>query len=987
MAERARRLALSTIPAHRAFGDALAAGLKRRFGDDPLQFARGIVLVPNNRARRSISDAFVRASGGALLLPRLVAIGDTDLEEAVGAMLDTADEADPPPPAIDPLERRLVLARLVGEARMAAGEPVDAAEAVRLAGTLARTLDQLLAEEIAPDALRAIDLAPELSEHWSRALALFDIVLDRWPAELAARGRIDLAARRSLLLRRVAARWRVDPPPSFVCAAGITTSAPAVADLLRSIAELPRGMVVLPGLDLAMPDEQWDALGPHAVEAGKPRRRAHETHGQYHLKLLLARMGAGRGEVRRWQDGSEHDAPPARGRAVAHALAPAEFTHHWVDLPASDRGMSGMAIAAFPNPAAEAQGIAIRLREALETPGRTAALVTPDRDLAARVAAHCARWGIAIDDSAGRALSLMPPGTLLLALAEGVAQRLSPVALLALVKHPLVRAGEARAAWLDGARALDRLLRGPRPPAGLDAIDRLVAGEVRGVRPATRARAQGWWAEARPLLAPLEAADEPRDLAGWAAWLRERAAELAGDALWDRAEGRAAADLIAAIEEHGRAGPEQVEAAALPAVLRALMDEIAVRPPQGGHPRLAIYGPLEARLQTADLMILGGMNEGVWPGLAAPDPWLAPRIRAELGLPALERRIGLAAHDLAGALGAQQVLLTRALRDASAPTVASRFLLRLIALSSGDLADRDVPALAARIDRADAHRPAPRPHPSPPAEWRPKEVRVTEVDRLKADPYAFYAQRILSLSVLDPVDADPSPAWRGTKVHDVLECWAREDGCDPARLHTRAESMFGNGDLHPLLAALWRPRLIEAVDWIARETEAMQASGRQVIDVERKGTVQLAGVKLTGKYDRIDRDAAGGLVIVDYKTGMPPSAGAVRAGFNLQLGLLGAIAEAGGFEGVSGTATGFEYWSLAKKKGAFGYIASPVDAAGRYGRLLPDEMVPNAVAQFAAAVDNWLLGDAPFTAKLRPEYAAYADFDQLMRADEWVGRD
>jgi ATP-dependent helicase/nuclease subunit B len=635
-----RRLNLYTIPPHRAFADALAAGLIRRFGSDPLGLARGIVLVPTNRAKRAVTDAFVRASGGGLLLPRLVAIGDPELDETVGALFDPADDPDPVPPAIAPGARRMILARLVQEADPA----IDSAEAVRLAGDLARTLDQLLIEEVPPARLRDITLVEALSEHWERALATFGVVLDRWPDELARLGRIDLAERRGHLLARVAKAWAVTPPSGFVCAAGVTSAAPAIARMLRSISGLAKGMTVLPGLDLAMEDEAWDALGPFTPDPVTGRRkRAEETHPQYHLKLLLERMSVARGEFRTWQAASEIDAPPARSRAIATALAPAELTHRWIGLGRGERNLGGVIALEVATPAEEAQAIALAMREVLETPAKTAALVTPDRALARRVAAHCARWGIAVDDSAGRPLAQTAPGTLLLAIAEAGAQRFAPVALLALLKHPLVRSGEERTAWLEGARALDRVLRGPRPTAGLAGLDRHVA-ETGG------AAATAWWTATRPLLDAIETAFSggPQPLAALLACVREVADALAGDAAWARAEGRAAAELLADLEEQAALGPPLVDPATLAALLRNLMDEGAVRPPQGGHPRLSIYGLLEARLQSSDVMILGGLNEGVWPGRPAPDPWLAPRIRAELGLSGLEARVGLAAHDFAG---------------------------------------------------------------------------------------------------------------------------------------------------------------------------------------------------------------------------------------------------------------------------------------------------------------------------------------------------
>ncbi|WP_426258581.1 double-strand break repair protein AddB [Sphingomonas sp. DC1600-2] len=974
---------LFTIPAHRAFADALAAGLIRQFGGDDLGLARGLVLLPNNRAKRALTDAFVRASAGGLLLPRMVAIGDPALEEAVGAALDPADDPAPVPPAVAPLQRRMILARLVSEERARIGQVVDAAEAVRLAGELARTLDQLLVEEIPPRRLREIELNEAMSAHWQRALDLFAVVLDRWPAELQRIGRIDAAERRGLLLQRLAERWDRTPPAGFVCAAGVTDSAPAVARLLRCVADSPRGMVVLADLATGMDEVEWQALGPHAPDpATGLTRRSIETHPQFHLKLLLERMSVNRSEVRLWRDGSDHDATVARGKAVANALASAEFTAKWTTLGPEQRRLGGIAAAELATPGEEAQAIALALREVAETPGRTGALVTPDRGLARRVAAHCARWGIAIDDSAGRPLSILPSGTLLTALAEAATQRFAPLALLTLLKHPLVRFGDARREWLDGVRALDRVLRGPRPAAGLVGIDLHLRTARRAEAPAA------WWGEARALLEPIERVFDggARPIADLLAALREAAQALCGDALWAGPAGRAAAELLREAEDHAAHGPAVIEPASLGPLLKTLMDEVAVRPQQGGHPRLAIYGLIEARLQTADVMILGGLNEGTWPGLPAPDPWLAPRIRTELGLPGLDRGVGMAAHDLAQALGAPAALMTRARRGGTQPAIASRFWLRLQALA-GDRFERAtaLEGWARALDDPGAHVPAAKPMPEPPAERRPKAIAVTDVDRLKADPYAFYAKRILGLTQLDPVDADPSAAWRGTAVHDILERWAREDACALDKLHERARAMFDGA--HPMQRALWRPRLMEAIDWIVAQMGKNVDSGRTVLAVEQSGEIAIAGVTLTGKFDRIDRLPDGALAVIDYKTGKPPSPAAVREGFSLQLGLLGLIAERGGYAGIAGKARGFEYWSLSKKGDAFGYVTSPVDAEGKGDKVVPEDFTTLAARHFSDAVADWLTGTRAFEAKLHPDYAPYAEYDQLMRRDEWYGRE
>jgi ATP-dependent helicase/nuclease subunit B len=651
-------------------------------------------------------------------------------------------------------------------------------------------------------------------------------------------------------------------------------------------------------------------------------------------------------------------------------MAAADFSHKWETLKPAERRLSGIKLAELSDSAAEAQAIALALRRALETPGKTAALITPDRQLATRVSGLLARWGIQADDSAGKPLSATPVGTLLLGIASAAAEELAPVALLALLKHPLVGGeGEDRIKWLEAVRSLDLKLRGPRPAAGLAGLDE-VFGERRE------------WQTVRRRVEPLDKlAREPMPLTEFTQYLVAGAAVLSGELAWRGPAGREAAEAIAEIETSPAAADLQVTPEDAVPLLRQLLDMRSVRPPYGGHPRIFIWGLLEARLQRADLVVLGGLNEGVWPALPAPDPWLPPKVRATLGMPTLDTRIGLAAHDFASALGAPEVLLTRARRDSKSPTVASRFLLRLKAISSGLPRDRTLERITATLDDAGPPLPVARPEPSPPPEQRPDRISVTAVDRLKADPFAFYAQAILGLRALDPVDDEHTARWKGTAVHQVLQDWQQHDDCDPDRLRPRAERLLADEAIHPMLRALWAPRLLEAIDWIAEMERTNQSKGRLPIAAELKGEAPLAGVIVEGRVDRIDRLADGSLAIIDYKTGQPPSQKSVTEGFSLQLGLLGLIGRAGGFEAVSGDPEAFEYWSLARYRGKFGRLMCPDKD------MLPDEFLDHAYREFKEAAGSWLTGDKPFTAKLNPAYAPYGDYDQLMRLEEWYGRE
>ncbi len=949
---------LFTISTDCAFADSLAAGIIRRFGADPLTLARGRVLLPNNRAVRSLTEAFVRLSGGGLLLPRLVPIGDPDLEERIGSALDPIGDADEVPPAIDPLKRLFMLAGFLKRGGR------STVEALKLASDLSVTLDAMLVEEIDP--ARLSDLFAERddhAEHWKRSLAELEAIVSYWPAILAAEGVVDLAQRRGLLLDRLAQRWTEVPPPGFTIAAGINTAAPAVARLLSVIALMNGGEVVLPGLWLSnlMPDEEWDALDHSTV------------HPQHHLKLLLDRMGFKRDEVNVWPDRAGGGAPRGTECAIANALAAPSFSQKWITLDTRERRLPHVRLAEFAGPAEEAQGIALALRHALEEEGRTAALVTPDRALAARVVALLRRWGITADDSAGTKLSASPPGRLLLAAAAASAEHLAPIALLALLKHPLVGGeGVERRIWLDRVRALDLAFRGPRPPAGLDGLDAAF----------TKGAAAEAWAAIRPLVAPLDGLlDQPGRLGDLMESLVKVVGALSQDRAFTGQDGRALAEFISSLAEVPNAADMVIEPEEAVPLLANLLDRQVLRPAYGGHPRIAIWGLLEARLQRADLMILGGLNNGTWPALPSPDPWLPPQARRQLGMPTLDTRVGLSAQDFAGALGAPEALVTRARRDSRSPTVASRFWLRLKALDPEIAMDQAIPGLASALDRPDTVRAAKRPAPAPEAALRPTRIAVTDVDRLKADPFDFYAKQILSLRALDPLDAEPSAAWRGTAVHDVLEQWLKQDNCDPDSLQPRIAAMLSGDAVHPLLRALWRPRLEEAARWIAENVTADRALGRRPDKAEEKGEARIAGVQLHGKADRLDVLAAGGCAIVDYKTGQAPDGTAIRAGFALQLGLLGLIAKTGGFGDEFRSPESFEYWSLArdKNKKTAGYRR---DAAAA---LKGEDFLAMVQKVFAEAAGKWLTGTEPFKAKLNPAYAPFGDYDQLMRLAEWYG--
>lgn len=974
-----------SIAAHRGFADALVAGLIPRYREEKFGLARLTLLLPSQRAIRTVTEAFVRASGPGLLLPRMAVVGDLDLDETLGPLLDPIGAGLDIPEAVDPTYRLLQLAAILRGAQ--GHEELGAAALLRQARGIAQSIDRLLVEGVQPEDMLAdavLGLSSELSEHWRESTALFATAFFKWKDHLAGIGKLDAPERRNRLLAHAALTWRTTPPKHPLIAAGVTSASPSIAKLLRVVADLPQGGVILPDLDLALDDDVWEALGSAgSADGGVFERGDVVTHPQYHLKLLLNRMGIARSEVEPWHRSGLAPAPPERSRAISNLFLPPEASAAWVSLEARERRLAGVRIMESANPEEEAQAVAVLVREALAEPERRVAVITPDRSLAARVVAHLGRWNIGADDTAGRPLPQTAAGRLLLQLAEMVAERVAPVPLLALLGHPLVQAGEGRAAWLERVRQLDLALRGPRPGPGLAAV-RGKADDFDRRFPGLTA----WWAEVEDLLFPVLSLDGEVPLDGALIALCEAGEALCGQGLWAQADGRSLAQFVERWREAATLAPTMVPFEELPALLRDAMEEVSVRPPYGGHPRLAIYGLLEARMSRADLIICGGLTEGTWPGNPAPDPLLAPPILRALGIPGADFRIGLSAHDLAAALGAPEVVLSHAQRDATGPVIPSRFLLRIQAMLGEQLRHETRAVELARVlADPDPVPPHPRPHPMPSAEQRRVPIAVTALDRLRGDPYQFYASAILGLRTLDPVDADPTAAWKGTAVHDVLKAW-HEAGGRPGELVPLAERMFDEMSAHPFMRAMWKPRLIDALLWIEEETDRLAGEGREVLAVERKGEIMVDGIRIHGRADRIDKLADGTLAVVDYKTGAPPSGKMVAQGFALQLGLIGLIAREGGMQDVAGEPSRFEYWSLGRNKNkGFGYLKSPIKESARQTGPELGDFLPETERFLREAIARWLLGSEPFTARLNPDLPSYTDYDQLMRLDEWQGRE
>ena len=970
-----------TIAPGRPFLDTLAAGLLAEADGEPQRLADYLILLPTRRACRALGEAFLRVGGGRpLILPAIRPLGDVD-EEALAFHLPAGDAALTLPPAIPEMRRALLLTRMI--LGWKADTDISPDQAVRLAGELARLLDQVQTERLDFTNLRG--LAPaEYADHWQDVLKFLEIVTHHWPAILADQDCIDPADRRNRLLETQAKLWRDAPPGTPVIAAGSTGSIPATADLLEVVMGLPMGRIVLPGLDSGMDEATQRAV------------RDEPTHPQFGMLRLLQRLEVAAEAVPEWEAGAELSSPPERAVLAGEALRPAETTDAWRALgPIPGTALDGVQRVDCANEAEEAGVIALMLRHALEEDGKTAALVTPDRQLARRVTAELRRWGIAIDDSAGRPLADTPPAVFLRLVARAAGDGLAPVVLLSALKHPIAAGGMERGRFVGLVRDFEKeILRGPRPAPGIAGLRELLAANPKKATPfeplldvvehclgPLAARLEGGAHDFTALIDAHMAAAEA--LAG-------ALGEEGPARLWAREDGEALAN---AISELRQAAPEmrEVEGIDYPALFETLMSGATLRPRYGLHPRLHIWGPLEARLLHADLTILGGLNEGGWPPDPGNDPWMSRPMRAQFGLPSPERRIGLAAHDFAQAFAAPRVALTRAAKSEGAPTVPSRWLTRLDTVLEGAGAggalepEKDWRALYQALSRPVEPDLIGPPEPRPPLKARPRELSVTRIELWMREPYAIYASKILDLRPLDALEADPGAADRGSFIHDALDKFVRDHpGPLPAdamdRLLYCGRKAFGEALGRPAVMAFWWPRFRRVAEWFLERERERRAGVIDGSSTEVQGSVTLEGKRgdfvLTAKADRIDRLKGGGYAIIDYKTGLPPSPDEVAFGYAPQLPLEAAILAAGGFEGVGkGDTSELAYWRLSGGEPP-GEIRI-VD--GDPGELA--EAARNGLLRLIDAFDD---PDTPYMATPRPEWAtAWNDYLHLARNAEW----
>lgn len=872
------------------FPAALTQGLRDRFSAAaPHQISQVELFVNTARMRRRIHALFART--GATFLPKLRLITDLGKEAATGL-----------PKSGNPLSRRLELAQLIR--RLIEAEPDFGARshAFDLADSLAALMEEMQGENVHPEALATLDVDRH-SAHWERSQRFLSLVTQFFDAEAP----LDNEAQQRAAVSRLINQWRVTPPQHPILIAGSTGSRGTTRLLMEAVAQLPQGALILPGFDTDQPDHVWQQLGTD---------QANEDHPQYRFYALLNSLGLKGQHIPHWADALPVNAD--RNALVSLSLRPAPVTDEWLKEGPSLKNLlqatRGISLVEAPTPRDEAITIALRLRKAAED-GQTAALITPDRMLTRQVTAALQRWGIKPDDSAGTPLPQTPSGRILRQTAELMGRELPSDKLLALLKHPLV-ANSDRGQHLLRTRDLElEFLRGGPPFPSREAIS------IWASKRTSDDAAQTWVSWLWDILDALTNSNTALlpELLDHHITLTERLCagpEASGAGLlWKKPSGEEAFTAVDSLRDvAGAAG--SLDCIDFSNLIHFVLNRHEVRDPNAPHPGIMIWGTMEARVQGADMVILAGLNDGIWPELPSPDPWLNRQMRRDAGLLLPERRIGLSAHDFQQAIAAPEVWLTRAKRNAEAETVPSRWVNRLTNLLGGlpeeghqSLADMRARGdkwldLAAALDRPQAQSPAAkRPSPIPPVSARPTRLPVTQIETLIRDPYAIYARYILKLRPLNALHASADAPLRGLALHEVLDRFIKDTAThlppDAAgKLDEIAQDVFSEMVPWPATRAMWKAKLARAAPWFLESEDKRRQFARPTRQ-EEKGEAQIEGLDFTleGRADRIDEAPDGALFLYDYKTGSLPTK-PQRQHFNKQLPLLAAIANRNGFAGL-----------------------------------------------------------------------------------------
>tara|TARA_Y100001970_G_scaffold294354_1_gene451333 strand:- start:13624 stop:16674 length:3051 start_codon:yes stop_codon:yes gene_type:complete len=990
----------STVPFSQALVSGILSGKILQFQEqNPLALNDTIILLPTRRACQTISREFVKLNEQkGLILPRIFPIGDIDDEYQGLTDLILRGIGNFPQP-VSEIKRQLLLTRLVTSWKISYEKSISSNRewsmeySSRLATELSKLLDAIQLEGL--DFSKLKELAPEnFAGHWQNILEFLEILTKSWPEILSEQGLIDPAYRLNLALVTLSKYWKKNPTSNPVIIAGSTGTMPAVTKLMQTILSLDQGIVIIPGLDKDMDKELWDSIKP--------------SHPQFALRTLLENLHTNRSIVKAWPHHFKSKENKERIRILNTSLS--YNLESGKSLETFDQlklGVNNLSIAECQSQQEEAGVIALKIRSDIDLAKINStnkndrnllpkvALVTSDRRLAHRVTTELLQWNLSVDDSAGMPLGWTNTGALFRLTAQVCKIHTTPVDLLAILKHSLSSGNLRTDIFKETVKKIESIFfRGPEKYLYFSHLDRVSNNS--DINSETRK-----WIECFSNhinhLKKISASrssflDNLRchiELTEWLASTDEKSGE---SILYSNDGGK---EMYAFLEELlqnaniiGKMAPHNYFG-----LFETLMSKHNIRKKDvSPEPFIFIWGPLEARLQSADITILGGLNEGSWPSNSNDDPWMSGAMREAFGLPSFEKMMGLSAHDFIQAASSENVMLTRSINTNEGPATASRWLTQLKTnLKRLGLDSEPIRRGKKIIEKYNTTRSQygeriliDPPAPCPPIHSRPRKLSVTQIEKLMGDPYSIYARHILNLRPIDAVDALPGPSEKGTIIHEILDLFVKNvDKTNPDlafnSLIEISNEIFVSREPRQGFFAFWWPRFERIAKWIV-EQEGYRQLKLEDIGSEIYGQLLLkrpgGNFILTAKADRIGRHFDGSLSILDYKTSKAPSRNDIRMGKSPQLPLEAAIAEGGGFQDVSAAQVKeLAYWHL-----------SGGQPPGEIRKIEDNlrEIVKESIIGLESLIDIFDQPNTPYLSVPRPEWEpSWNDYGHLARIKEW----
>ena len=966
---------VSTIPAGENFAHVLGEYILSQNKGAAKGLTQYKILLPTRRACRNLQEAFLEINKGKpILLPQIMPLGDVEEQDLSLLMFGSRHEFLEIPQAISPMRRKILLTTLI---QKIPDFTLNIEHALKLSDAIAALLDQIIIEEL--DFKNLENLVPaDFSIHWQVTLDFLKIISEQWPNILAEQNMVDPAKRRNMLMDNLTQFWLETLPTTPIIAAGSTGSVPATRRLMKAIATLPHGEIILPGLDLNMDNDSWKKLDT--------------SHPQSGLKNLINFIGIERDKINNLTNNYSD-----RHILASEMMRPAETAEQWKKFSKNaeiEKMLHGLEYYSCKNPGQEAKLIALIIREAIEKKKRNIALITPDRNIASRVISICRRWNIELDDSGGTKLSRTNKGEFILLVLKYLCEDHNPVSLLALLKHPLCRLGHDIKTYKTILNKFElSILRSKVPLNSISMIKKFAEKEVNSQALTN-------------FIAQLENIFQTHQLRNTQTISQiiynhitilqklARTNDTEGDAvLWSGNDGEKAAELFIELQEHTHLIKESTPIE-YQDLLMHLMDQSNVRHGNNTLSSIHILGQLEGRIISADLIIMAGLNEETWPPSSKHDPWMSRPMKKQFGLPDAEKFIGLAAHDFVQGFCAKNVIITRSEQYDGSPTVPARWLARLDTvlqtanLSLKDLSKNPYLKWTEELDASQNFIPCEQPAPKPPIIARPSSMSVTRIEKWLQDPYSIYAYYILGLRQLEPLKIKHDAALQGSILHKILDNFVRDY---PITLPENAQQILESYTQDALQEfgineremPFWLLRFRNIVQWFLQH-EVEWRKHAKFLSSEARGKVNF---KFNGNLfelhciaDRIDKVTAG-YALIDYKSAGNFSAHKLKKGLLPQLPLEALILEKNGFEKNKNSSDSMpvqrlSYWIMKGAQTAGEVIEINGDLSDTL--KIVEEGLQNLVCAFNDP-------DIPYYAVPDINNAPrYNDYEHLSRLKEWT---